>query len=163
MLPERPANTILSAPQRCLKERKISMSNPATQLSESHDVSTKVAQVLQTRTKLALEHFGARMQQAWERQIGEFTANPMPAWGLSANGAQYAVDFAQRSILFWDTLRQRGNNFVEHERQGLAAGAALRLRDRDGRAFARAPGQLRAAAHHPAEGRDRRSEAPTRT
>ncbi len=32
---------------------------------------------------------------------------------------QYAVDFAQRSILFWDTLRQRGNNFLEHERQGL--------------------------------------------
>ena len=26
---------------------------------------------------------------------------------------------AQRSILFWDTLRQRGNNFVEHTRQGL--------------------------------------------
>ena len=32
---------------------------------------------------------------------------------------QYAVDFAQRSILFWDTLRQRGNNFLEHERNGL--------------------------------------------
>ena len=25
---------------------------------------------------------------------------------------------AQRSILFWDTLRQRGNNFIEHERAG---------------------------------------------
>ena len=29
------------------------------------------------------------------------------------------MDFAQRSILFWDTLRQRGNNFVERTRQGL--------------------------------------------
>ena len=95
------------------------MSNPATQLSQSHDVSAKVAQVLQTRIKLALERFGARMQQAGERQIGQFTANPMLAWGLWANGARYAVDFAQRSILFWDTLRQRGNNFIEHERQGL--------------------------------------------
>ena len=95
------------------------MSNPSTQLSQSHDVSAKVAQVLQTRIKLALERFGARMQQAGERQIGEFTANPMLVWGLWSNGARYAVDFAQRSILFWDTLRQRGNNFIEHERQGL--------------------------------------------
>ena len=28
------------------------------------------------------------------------------------------VDFAQRSILFWDTLRQRGNNWIEHEKAG---------------------------------------------
>ena len=95
------------------------MSNPAKQLSDSHDVSTKVAQMLQTRTKLALEHFGTRMQQASQRQIDEFTANPMRVWELWSKSAQYAVDFAQRSILFLDTLRQRGNNFVEHERQGL--------------------------------------------
>jgi len=94
------------------------MSNPSTQLSQSHDVSAKVAQVLQTRIKLALERFGARMQQAGERQIGEFK-NPMLVWGLWSNGARYAVDVAQRSILFWDTLRKRGNNFIEHERQGL--------------------------------------------
>jgi len=31
------------------------MSNPATQLSQSHDVSAKVVQLLQTRTKLTLE------------------------------------------------------------------------------------------------------------
>jgi len=31
---------------------------------------------------------------------------------------RYATDFAQRSILFWDTLRQRGNRYLEHERAG---------------------------------------------
>jgi hypothetical protein len=31
----------------------------------------------------------------------------------------YQRDFAERSILFWDTLRQRGNNMLEHEKQGL--------------------------------------------
>ena len=31
----------------------------------------------------------------------------------------YAVDATQRSILFWDTLRQRGNNFVENAAEGL--------------------------------------------
>ena len=47
------------------------------------------------------------------------TTNPTSLSELWAGGARYGVDFAQRSILFWDALRQRGNNFVEHERQGL--------------------------------------------
>src|SRR4030095_3926000 len=47
------------------------------------------------------------------------TTNPMLPWQIVAGSAQYAVDFAQRSVLLWDTLRQRGNNFLEHERQGL--------------------------------------------
>ncbi|MBU2582244.1 MAG: DUF3141 domain-containing protein [Alphaproteobacteria bacterium] len=32
---------------------------------------------------------------------------------------RYQVDVWQRSILFWDTLRQRANNMLEHERAGL--------------------------------------------
>ena len=31
----------------------------------------------------------------------------------------YQRDFFERSILFWDTLRQRANNMLEHERVGL--------------------------------------------
>ena len=95
------------------------MTNPARQLSQSHDVSAKVAQLLQTRTKLALRRFNERAQQAreqvpeWRERIRRCYRNSGPS------GARYGVDFAQRSILFWDTLRQRGNNFVEHERQGL--------------------------------------------
>ncbi|MGC1861002.1 MAG: DUF3141 domain-containing protein [Methylocystis sp.] len=33
----------------------------------------------------------------------------------------YQLDFAERSILFWDALRQRANNLLEHERLGLPA------------------------------------------
>jgi Protein of unknown function (DUF3141) len=33
--------------------------------------------------------------------------------------ADYLIDAAQRNILFLDTLRQRANNMLEHERQGL--------------------------------------------
>ena len=94
------------------------MSNLTRQLSQSHDVSAKVAQLLQTRTRLALERFNERAQQARE-QIAGLTTNPTSLSELWAGGARYGVDFAQRSILFWDALRQRGNNFVEHERQGL--------------------------------------------
>src|SRR4249920_3432701 len=95
------------------------MSNLTRQFSESHDVSAKVAQLLQTRAKLALERYSQRVKQVYEGQLAELKANPTSPWQMWANGAQYAVDFAQRSILFWDTLRQRGNNFLEHERQGL--------------------------------------------
>lgn len=31
----------------------------------------------------------------------------------------YQRDFFERTILFWDTLRQRANNMLEHERSGL--------------------------------------------
>ncbi|HEU0199188.1 MAG TPA: DUF3141 domain-containing protein [Burkholderiaceae bacterium] len=95
------------------------MNNTARQLSESHDVSAKVTQLLQTRTRVALERFKERAQQAWQRHVAGLMANPASLWALWAHGPQYAVDFAQRSVLLWDTLRQRGNNFIEHERQGL--------------------------------------------
>ena len=95
------------------------MTNPAKQLSDSHEVCAKVAQLLQTRTRLALEHYNGRVKEAFEPALDAATANPGLPWQISADAAQYAVDFAQRSILFWDTLRQRGNNFLEHERQGM--------------------------------------------
>jgi pimeloyl-ACP methyl ester carboxylesterase len=37
---------------------------------------------------------------------------PVSAW------TSYALDWCQRWVLFWDTLRQRGNDFIEHERAG---------------------------------------------
>jgi hypothetical protein len=35
-------------------------------------------------------------------------------FGLFAAAAEYAVDAAQRCILFWDVMRQRGNQYREH-------------------------------------------------
>jgi len=96
------------------------MNKPAKALSESHDVSTKVAQMLQTRTKTAIQRYGERVRRASERSTTELMPQaPVAPWQLWTSGARYAVDVAQRSILLWDTLRQRGNNFLEHERQGL--------------------------------------------
>ncbi|MFO1324498.1 MAG: DUF3141 domain-containing protein [Burkholderiales bacterium] len=95
------------------------MNDLARQLSQSHDVSAKVAQMLETRTRVALERFGERVKQACEPRVAEVEANPMLPWQAWTGGARYAIDFAQRSVLFWDALRQRGNNFLEHERQGL--------------------------------------------
>jgi len=95
------------------------MSNPTKRLSQSRDVSAKVTRILQTRTKVALERFNERVQSRVGQVAAQSAAKPMSPWEAWTSGAQYAVDFAQRSILLWDTLRQRGNNFIEHERQGL--------------------------------------------
>lgn len=46
-------------------------------------------------------------------------ANPLPSLEVARGTALYAIDFVQRSILLWDTLRHRGNNFIGHERKGL--------------------------------------------
>ena len=46
------------------------MSNLPRQLSQSHDVAAKVAQILQTRTTLALARFNERAQQAREQIAG---------------------------------------------------------------------------------------------
>lgn len=37
---------------------------------------------------------------------------------LAQDAAAYAVDAAQRSLLFWDAMRQAGNTFIEHEKAG---------------------------------------------
>ena len=45
--------------------------------------------------------------------------NPMtaaPKWLFDA--WEYTFDAAQRQILFWDVLRKRGNNYIEHLRNG---------------------------------------------
>ena len=90
-----------------------------SKLTRSYDIATKVALVLQKRTKIAQQHFAERMQEASKGVASNMTtapATPLDAWSAWYG---YASDVAQRSILFWDTLRLRGNNFVEHTRQGL--------------------------------------------
>ena len=96
------------------------MTNPATRLSDSHDVAAKVTQLLKTRGKLAVERYAARVTKAVETTMGATRTNPIVPWQAPAAAAQYAFDFMQRSILFWDTLRQRGNNFIQHTVEGMA-------------------------------------------
>jgi pimeloyl-ACP methyl ester carboxylesterase len=67
---------------------------------------------------LAQEHFRERTQKAFSKTIGELAAKLRWPWELWTDCSNYAVDLWQRTILFWDALRQRGNAFVEHERAG---------------------------------------------
>ena len=94
------------------------MTDLTKQLSRSHDIAAKVARVFQTRAKLAQERFSERVEKAYSEHIAGLTAQPASPWEFWSGGIRYAVDFAQRSVLFWDTLRQRGNNFAEHRQKG---------------------------------------------
>lgn len=50
-----------------------------------------------------------------EEVMSSMPATPWDAWqAWSCHG----TDMARRSILFWDTIHRRGNQFLEHERAG---------------------------------------------
>ena len=88
------------------------------QLSRSQDISTKASVVFQKRAKVAQEHFTEQLQKALDDNRSALS-NPAAAAKIWPDWYDYAMDAAQRSILFWDTIRQRGNNFVEHASAGL--------------------------------------------
>ncbi|MBN3832014.1 DUF3141 domain-containing protein [Burkholderia sp. Ac-20344] len=85
----------------------------ATQLARSHEIAAEIVHVLQKRTQHALEQYGKRLGEALDGRDPFATPfSPLSAW-------HYAVDAAQRSLLFWDTLRERGTQYVERTAQGL--------------------------------------------
>ncbi|HVN28628.1 MAG TPA: DUF3141 domain-containing protein [Candidatus Binataceae bacterium] len=94
------------------------MDTPA-KLARSHELSTKVALVMQKRTKVAQEKYSNRVQAAVNKVIDDTQSSPVMPWDAWKSWSNYAVDFAQRSVLFLDTLRQRGNNFIEHTQKGM--------------------------------------------
>jgi pimeloyl-ACP methyl ester carboxylesterase len=84
--------------------------NTGEKLSRSVDISERITRVLQDRVQTATERFRERVQKAQQGMQPALAA--WPAW------PQYALDCAQRAVIFWDTLRQRGNNYLEHVQQG---------------------------------------------
>ena len=94
------------------------MNDKSKALSESVSVAAKGGMLLQKRLQIAQTRLEQRVREIHEAHQKNLAAQPVTPWGLWQAGYEYALDFAQRSVLFWDTLRQRGNNFVEHERAG---------------------------------------------
>ncbi len=95
------------------------MTDIGKQLSRTQDLAAKVSRVLQRRHQVAQERFKERVAKAIKAQTeNAATLQPATAWDLWTNWVAYSTDLAQRSVLFWDTLRQRGNAFVRHEAAG---------------------------------------------
>jgi pimeloyl-ACP methyl ester carboxylesterase len=95
--------------------------------NESTDVTTPALRAADIHVR-ALQIFGHRARSAQERNAASvkraLDANLADAWSplfpfeLATSFVDYAVDCVQRAVLFWDTLRQRGSAFVEHELAG---------------------------------------------
>src|ERR671912_518100 len=86
-------------------------------LTEVTRAQVKVAEVYQERCTGAVQRYADAVKAAnapWQ----ERTTHPMGPLDLWRDASTYWLDFTQRSILFWDTLRQRGNNWLEHEKAG---------------------------------------------
>ncbi len=89
------------------------------QAASSYDINEKVAILLGKRVQLAQEHYRERLAKAYSDNLAGVAMRPDAMLGAWTQWYDYATDAAQRTVLFWDTLRQRGNNFLEHTRQGL--------------------------------------------
>ena len=90
----------------------------AERISRSQRSGSKVAKVLQKRMQTTNEKFVRRLKEA----KSDPATDPFSAAAALANPASwygYAVDATQRSVLFWDTLWERGNNFIDNTAQGL--------------------------------------------
>lgn len=90
-----------------------------SQLARSADIGTKVSLLLRRRSETAARQFGKRVKEALDADKGPgklpallAAANPWNTW-------HYTVDAAQRTLLFWDTMRLRGNEFVANAVRGL--------------------------------------------
>jgi pimeloyl-ACP methyl ester carboxylesterase len=81
------------------------------------DLSRAVSHVLERRVREAREHYLERVRRAW-RDAQAAARMPLTPLEAYRQWHGYSVDFVQRSLLFWDTLRERGNNWLAHEAAG---------------------------------------------
>ncbi len=94
------------------------MNEQVQRWSRMGEISTKVAEVLRDRLQAAQERYRDRLLDLGrEPPVSgwDALANPLAAWQA---WAAYLIDTAQRSVLYWDTLRRRGDQYLEHERAG---------------------------------------------
>jgi pimeloyl-ACP methyl ester carboxylesterase len=82
------------------------------------EIQAKVSRLFQKRASIAKEHLIDRVSKAFNQTVGDLIGQPRLPWEIWSDACQYAVDHVQRSILFWDALRRRGNVCAEHARAG---------------------------------------------
>ncbi|REG49791.1 uncharacterized protein DUF3141 [Paraburkholderia sp. BL6669N2] len=99
------------------------MLDAKNQISRSQEITAKVARLYQKRSQIAQQGFSQRVHDAATRLGADRGAgSPGSAWAAALDpwaGYRHAVDVMQRTVLFWDTLRQRGNSFVDQTSRGL--------------------------------------------
>ncbi|MBR0658904.1 DUF3141 domain-containing protein [Neoroseomonas oryzicola] len=97
---------------------------PAREFAEkANETTTRALEQVRTLADVIGRHAAAQYPafpapgaaEAMRDLAARFARTPA---ALAQDAQAYAADAAQRLILFWDVMRQAGNNFVEHERAG---------------------------------------------
>lgn len=79
-------------------------------------VHTRIGEVYQERCASAFQTCLDAVEAACRTWLdASRPLTPIQGWSDTTN---YWCDFTQRSLLFWDTLRQRGDEWLEHEKLG---------------------------------------------
>jgi pimeloyl-ACP methyl ester carboxylesterase len=111
------------------------MENQQNKATDLFDLLGKIGRLYTTRVMDAQKAYMSHVQKLAidpKQPVGALSENPWQAW------ASYATDFAQRSVLFWDVLRERGNNYIEHKKEGTPPLLAFKWEIiSDGRTFER--------------------------
>ena len=95
----------------------ITMADINKTIDRSMAISRNVAGTLSRRVKDAYAAYGDSVRRAHAEYLetGFPAANPQQWW---TDWFGYAVDAGQRQALFWDTIRERGNQWLAHEEAG---------------------------------------------
>lgn len=100
-----PANATTSAPAR----------EAPNKMREAARAHMKFAEVYQERCAKAAQRYSDALQSARRPVFDAPHISPVEFW---QDASAFWIDAAQRTVLFWDTLRQRGNNWIAHEKAG---------------------------------------------
>jgi pimeloyl-ACP methyl ester carboxylesterase len=86
-------------------------------IDRSFRISRTVADLLQARSRAGAARYTKGVGSALTTLRADAGA-PKTPFEFWRQWSEYALDATQRSILYWDTLRQRGNQWLEHEAAG---------------------------------------------
>ncbi len=93
------------------------MSDLSRAFDSSVDISRWVGDLVQRRVRTALERYHNRVRAAQET-CRQGLSSPRTPFELARQWSEYVTDAVQRQTLYWDTLRQRGNQWLQHESEG---------------------------------------------
>jgi len=91
------------------------MADPNVTMDRAADISRQVASMFDKRLRTASARYTGRVQKAAAKAAQRPLKTPFEAM---ADIGRYSLDAAQRTLLFWDTLRQRGNDWIAYEQAG---------------------------------------------
>ncbi len=92
-------------------------------LEKASETATRVLDQVRDMTDVVGRHAATLIpalqpEQAMAAMREAVAAFSRPPASLAQDAQAYATDAAQRLVMFWDVMREAGNNFVEHEKAG---------------------------------------------